>query len=276
MFSRPPRLAALAAAALLASCALAGVAHAQAKPTVRLATSSALEQTGLLAWLLPKFTADTGVVVEVHAVDATRAFELGKRGAVDVIWVDDRPSEEFFVAQRHALERREVMYVDYVIGGPRTDPAAIGDSGSAPGALKEIAETKSPFVSRGDGSGAHAAERRVWNAAGRVPETGAGTWYFSANARAPEMLALAGAKQAYFLIDQPSWLALKNHYALIELAKGGAMLQVPYGVLVVNDLKHATARYALGKRLADWLTGSQGRALIAKFEIADKPVYFVR
>lgn len=272
MSARWRRLGALAAAALLAASA----AHAEAKPTVRLATSSALEETGLLAWLLPKFTADTGIAVEVHAVDAARAFELGKRGAVDVLLVDDRPSEEFFVAQRHSLERREVMYVKYLIGGPRTDPAEIGDSGSAPGALRAIAETKSPFVSRGDGSGAHELEKRLWNAAGRVPETGAGVWYFTAAARAPQMLALAGKRQAYFLIDEPSWHALRDHYALIGLAEGEAMLQVPYGVLVVNDLKHAGARYALGRKLADWLTGTQGRTLIPKFRIAEKPVYFVR
>jgi tungstate transport system substrate-binding protein len=262
---------------LLAAVALLGALAASAeRPTVRLATSTALEETGLLAWLLPKFTADSGVEVSVRAVDATRAFELGKRGEVDVLLVDDRASEDFFVSQRHALERREVMVVEYLIGGPRTDPAQIGDSGSAPGAVKAIAETQSPFVSRGDGSGAAATEKRLWNAGGRVPETGAGTWYFSARASAPRMLALAGAKQAYFLIDRPSWLALKNHHGLIELVNGGALLQTPYGVLVVNDLKHKAARFALGKRLADWLTGTQGRALIPKFKIAEKYPYSVR
>lgn len=243
---------------------------------VRLATTRALEETGLLAWLLPKFTADTGIPVQVLAVDSLRAFELGKRGEADVLLVDDRASEEFFVSQRHATQRREVMVVDYLIAGPRSDPAEIGDSGSAPGAAKAIAETQSPFVSRGDGSGGHETEKRLWSAAGRIPETGAGTWYFTAQASAPGTLALAGQKQAYLVIDRPSWLALKNHYGLIELANGGPLLQTPYGVLVVNDLKHKTARFALGKRFADWLTGSQGRALIAKYEIAEKFPYQVR
>ncbi len=264
---------ALLAAATLLVAAAAGAAE---KPTVRLATTRTLDETGLLAWLLPKFTADTGVAVEVLAVDAARAFALGKRGEADVLLVDDRASEEFFVSQRHATQRREVMVASYLIAGPRSDPAEIGDSGSAPGAMKAIAETKSPFVSRGDGSGAHEAEKRLWNAAGRVPETGAGTWYFVANASAPATLALAGQKQAYLLIDRASWLALKNHYGLIELVNGGPLLQTPYGVLVVNDLKHAGARFALGTRLADWLTGSQGRALIAKYEIAEKQPYTVR
>jgi tungstate transport system substrate-binding protein len=253
-----------------------GGARAAKPPTARLATSTALEQTGLLAWLLPKFTADTGVEVEVLAVDAARAFELAKRGEVDVLWVDDRASQDFFTSQRHASAPREVMVVEYLIGGPRTDPAEIGDSGSAPGAAKAIAETKSPFVSRGDGSGAYETEKRLWNAAGRVPETGEGTWYFRARASAPEMLALAGEKQAYFLIDRPSWLALRNHYGLIELVNGGALLQTVYSVQVVNDLKHKTARFALGKKLADWLTGTQGRTLIAKFRIAEKYPYTVR
>lgn len=264
---------AIAAAATLLAAQPASAAE---KPVVRLATAAALEETGLLTWLLPKFTADTGVDVKVLAVDATRAFELGKRGEADVLLVDDRASEDFFVSQRHATERREVMVVEYLIGGPRTDPAGIGDSGSAPGAAKAIAEAKSTFVSRGDGSGAFATEKRLWNAAGRVPETGAGQWYFGANATAPGMLALAGQKQAYFLIDKPSWLALRNHYGLIELVNGGPILETSYGVLVVNDLKHKTARFALGKKFADWITGTQGRALIARFRIAEKYPYIVR
>ena len=251
-------------------------AQAADKPSVRLATTTALDETGLLAWLLPKFTSDTGVSVQVLAVDAKRAFELGKRGEADALLVDDRESEDFFVSQRHASERREVMYVEYLLGGPRTDPAGIGDSRSAPGAAKAIAETKSTFVSRGDGSGAFEKEKRLWAAAGRVPEAGAGAWYFTANARAPRMLALAAEKRAYFLIDRPSWLALRNHYGLIDLANGDPILQNPYGVLVVNDLQHKTARYALGKKLGDWLVGAQGRRLIAQFRVTAKQVYFVR
>jgi tungstate transport system substrate-binding protein len=272
MFVRKLRLGLLLTAALLTAAS----AGAQAKPSVRLATTAALEQTGLLAWLLPKFTADTGIAVNVLAVEAKGAFELGKRGEADVLLVDDRAFEDFYVSQRHAIERREVMYVEYLIAGPRTDPASIGDSGSAPGAAKLIAETKSPFVSRGDGSGAHEAEKRLWAAAGRIPEAGAGAWYFSANAAAPAMLELAGAKQAYCLIDRPSWLALRNHYGLIDLVNGDPILRVAYGVLVVNDLKHKGARFPAGKQLADWLTGAQGRTLIAKFQVAEKQVYFVR
>ena len=261
---------------LAAALLWAGAAAAAEKPVVRLATTSALEQTGLLAYLLPKFTADTGVEVKVLAVDAQRAFELGKQGEADVLLVDDRSGEEFFVSQRHATGRREVMVVDYLIGGPRTDPASIGDSGSAPGAAKLIAEAKAPFVSRGDGSGAAATEKRLWNAAGRVPESGVGAWYFAAGASAPGMLELAGKKQAYFVIDRPSWLALRNHYGLIELVNGGALLQTPYSVLVVNDLKHKAARFALGKKFSDWITGAQGRGLIARYRIAEKNPYIVR
>ncbi len=272
MFMRKLSLGLLGAAVGLAAPA----AHSEARPTVRLATTTALQETGLLAWLLPKFTADTGIAVTVHAVDAKRAFELGKRGEVDVLLVDDRASEEFFVSQRHAHPRREVMFVEYLFGGPRSDPAQTGDGVSAPGAARAIADTKSRFVSRGDGSGAHEAEKRLWAAAGRVPETGAGDWYFAANASAPEMLALAGAKQAYFVIDRASWLSLRNHYGLIALANGGPLLQNPYGVLVMNDLKHKSARFALGKQLADWLTGTQGRTLITRFRVAEKQVYFVR
>lgn len=256
--------------------ALASAAAAAERPVVRLATASALQETGLLAYLLPKFTADTGIEVKVLAVDAERAFELGKRGEVDALLVDDRASEEFFVSQRHALERREVMFVDYLIAGPRNDPAELGDAGSAPGAFKAFSELQQPFVSRGDGSGAVALERRLWNQAGRVPEVGAGTWYFAANATLPKTLALAGEKRAYVLVDKPSWLNERNHYGLIELVNGGVQLQNAYGVLVVNDLKHKTARHAPAKKLADWLVGPQGRSLIPKFKIAEKFPYQVR
>jgi len=271
------RMRVVGAASVVAAVLFAGAsAPAADKPVVRLATTTALEETGLLAWLLPKFSADSGVDVQVLAVDATRAFELGKRGDADVLLVDDRASEDFFVSQRHATARREVMVVEYLIAGPRTDPAEIGDSVGPPGAMKAIAETKSAFVSRADGSGAHVTEQRLWAAAGRVPETGVGTWYFAAKDSAPGTLTLAGSKRAYVLIDKPSWLALRDHFGLIELVNGGPLLQSSYGVLVVNDLKHKTARFALGKKLADWLTGTQGRSLIARFEIAEKTPYLVR
>jgi tungstate transport system substrate-binding protein len=256
--------------------ALAGGAQAAPKQSVRLATTTALQETGLLAYLLPKFTADTAIEVEVLAVDAARAFELGKRGEADALLVDDRAGEDFFVSQRHATERREVMYVEYLIAGPRNDPAELGDGASAPGAFKAFSERQQPFVSRGDGSGAALLEQRLWNLAGRVPAVGAGTWYSTASASMPRTLAIAGEKRAYVLIDKPSWLREKNHYGLIELVNGGVQLQVPYGVLVVNDLKHKGARYAPAKKLADWLTGTQGRTLIPKYKIAEKFPYSVR
>ncbi|MBM4382808.1 MAG: substrate-binding domain-containing protein [Deltaproteobacteria bacterium] len=256
--------------------ALAGAAHAAPKQSVRLATTSALVDTGLLAYLLPKFTADTGIEVQVLAVDATRAFELGKRGEADALLVDDRAGEDFFLSQRHATERREVMYVEYLVAGPRNDPAELGDGASAPGAFKAFSERQQAFVSRGDGSGTVALEKRLWNQAGRVPDVGAGTWYFSANASMAKTLALAGEKRAYVLVDKPTWLREKNHYGLIELVDGGVQLQNGFGVLVVNDLKHKTARYAPAKKLADWLTGTQGRTLIPKFKIAEKFPYMVR
>lgn len=267
------------AAAFAAGCSLAAFAApalAAEKASVRLATTTTLEEVGLLAYLLPKFTADTGIPVEVLAVDAKRAFELGKRGEADALLVDDPSTEQFFVSQRHAVSRREVAVAEMLIAGPRTDPAGIGDSGSPPGAFKAIAETKSPFVTRGDESGTHVLEKRMWNMAGRVPESGAGSWYFSVHGRMPEALALAGEKRAYLAIDRATWLAQRNHYGLIELVNGGATMENPISVLVVNDLKHKGARYAPAQKLADWLTGSQGRTLIARFKIAEKAPFAVR
>jgi tungstate transport system substrate-binding protein len=249
--------------------------RAAEKPFITLASSSAPVDSGLLAQLLPKFTADTGIEVRVRSVGLTQAFALGKRGEVDVLLVNDRAAENLFVTDRHALERRDFMYGDFVIIGPRTDPANIGDAPSAPGAFKLVVASKAPFITRGDDSGTHRAEQRIWSAAGRVPESGRGEWYFATPGGLSAAVALSAEKRGYTLVDRANWLALADRRALIELVSRDLLLRDSYSVLVVNDLKHRGVKFAQGKQLADWLTGHQGRVLISAFRIAEKQVYFV-
>ena len=250
-------------------------ASAAEKPFITLATSNAPVDSALLVQLLPKFTADTGIEVRVRSVGLRQAFALGKRGEADVLLVNERAAENLFVADRHALERRDVMYGDFVIVGSRTDPANIGDAPSAPGAFKLIVAKQAPFITRGDDSGTHRAEQRLWSAAGREPDSGKGAWYFAAPGGQAAAVALAAEKRGYTLVDRANWLALADRRALIELVSRDLLLRDSYSVLVVNDLKHRGAKFALGKKLADWLTGHQGRVLISAFRVAEKQVYFV-
>lgn len=266
------RIALVALALALGSGAAAPAAE---KPFLTLATSNAPVESGLLAQLLPKFTADTGIEVRVRSVGLTQAFALGKRGEADVLLVNDRAAENLFVADRHALEARDVMYGDFLIVGSRIDPANIGDAPSAPGAFKLIVEKKAPFITRGDDSGTHRAEQRIWSAAGRVPDSGKGEWYLPASGGLGAVIGLAAEKSGYALVDRANWLALANRRALIELVSRDLLLRDSYSVLVVNDLKHRGAKFAFGKKLADWLTGHQGRVLISAFRVAEKQVYFV-
>jgi tungstate transport system substrate-binding protein len=261
-----------AAAALLA---LAPVALRAERPFITLATTTSTQDSGLLEYLLPKFTTDTGIEVRVVAVGTGRALELGKRGDADVLLVHDRAAEELFVKDRHALERRDVMYNDFLVVGPATDPANVGDVHLASAAFSRISDKQATFVSRGDDSGTHKAEQRLWAAAGRDPRVGSGKWYLEAGGGMAATLAMAGEKRAYTLTDRASWLALPNRRGLLELLAGDPSLRNNYGVMVVNDFKHKGVKFALGKKLADWLTSYQGRTLIAKFRVADKQVFFV-
>ena len=263
----------------LAIVSLAGLLGASAgvaeeRPFITLATTTSTQDSGLLDELLPKFSAASGLDVRVVTVGTGRAIELGRNGDADVLLVHDRASEDAFVLEGHASARRDVMFNDFLVVGPSADPA--GATGvSVAVAFQRIAETQSPFISRGDDSGTHKAEKRLWAGAARDPLPGSGVWYFEAGGGMGATLVMAGEKRAYTLTDRATWLALKDPRGLAELVSGDPKLRNDYGVMVVNPAKHPGVKAELAQQLADWLTGAAGREAIAAFRVAGKQVFFL-
>jgi tungstate transport system substrate-binding protein len=264
-------LIAAAGAALLAGATPLG---AEERPFITLATTTSTQDSGLLDDLLPKFTATTGIEVRVVAVGTGRAIEIGKSGDADVLLVHDRASEDAFVAEGHAPARRDVMYNDFLVVGPSADPAhAKGADVSR--AFAAIADVQAPFISRGDDSGTHKAEKRYWVIAARDPSPGSGTWYLEAGGGMAATLSMAAEKSAYTLTDRATWLALKNRAGLVELVSGDVRLRNEYGVMVVSAAKHPGVKAELGEKLAAWLTGDAGRAAIDAFRVGGEQVFFL-
>jgi len=268
--TRRKLMAASAATLLLGAAALAG----EERAFITLATTTSTQDSGLLDDLLPRFTAATGIEVRVVAVGTGRAIEIGKSGDADVLLVHDRASEDAFVAEGHATSRRDVMYNDFLVVGPSNDPAGAKGADVAR-AFASIADAKRHFVSRGDDSGTHKAEKRYWAAAARDPLPGSGAWYLEAGGGMGATLSMAGEKDAYTLTDRATWLAMKNRGGLVELVSGDPRLRNDYGVMVVSAAKHPGVKAELGEKLAAWLTGDAGRAAIAAFRVGGEPVFFL-
>ena len=266
------RRRALLAAASLALASVAALAGE--RPYLTLATTTSTQDSGLLAELLPRFTAESGIDVRVVAVGTGRALEIGKSGDADVLLVHDRASEDAFVAAGHAAARRDVMYNDFLVVGPVSDPARAKGTDAAR-AFAAIFEAKGPFVSRGDDSGTHKAELRCWAAAGRDPRPGSGVWYFEAGGGMAATLGMAAEKAAYTLTDRATWLAMPDPRGLSELVAGDARLRNDYGVMVVDAEKHPGVKAELGERFASWLSGPSGRAAIAAFRVKGRQVFFL-
>ena len=260
--------------ASIASMLVAGAGAAEERPFITLATTTSTEDSGLLDDLLPKFSAASGLDVRVVAVGSGRAIELGTNGDADVLLVHDRALEDAFVAEGHASARRDVMHNDFLVVGPSADPAGARGQ-SAATAFQRIADKHAPFVSRGDDSGTHKAEKRLWAGAARDPLPGSGAWYFEAGGGMGATLVMASEKLAYTLTDRASWLALKDPRGLAEVASGDPKLRNNYGVMVVSAAKHPGVKAELAQQLADWLTGAAGREAIAAFQVAGKQVFFL-
>ena len=239
----------------------------QAKPcaakSIKLATTTSTDNSGLLAELLPPFTREYGIEVEVIAVGTGKAMKHGENGDVDVILVHARQAEDKFVAEGYGVNRRGVMHNDFIIVGPGTDPAGIRGLKDAVEALRRIAGTESPFVSRGDDSGTHKNEKRLWRDAGIEPE---GKWYMSAGQGMGAVLQIAGEKQWYALTDRGSYLAYKSKIGLEVLVEGDKRLFNPYSVIAVNPAKHPHVKYVEAMTLIGWLTSQQGQKIIAGFK----------
>lgn len=263
------RLAALVLLPLLS------LGAADEKPFLTLASTTSTNDSGLFASILPRFEADTGIAVRVVAVGTGQALEIGRRGDADALLVHDRASEDRFLADGLASLRRDVMYNDFVIVGPSVDPAGIRGGTKAPAALATIAAQRAAFVSRGDDSGTHKAEARLWSAAGIEPEGASGGWYRETGSGMGATLNVAAELPAYTLSDRATWLAFRNRRELTILVEGDASLRNAYGVLVVNPARHPHVKAELAMRFADWLTGAEGRAAIEAFRIDGQRLFFV-
>ena len=240
---------------------------------ITLSSTTSTENSGLFAYLLPMFTAKTGIEVRVVAVGTGAALKIGERGDSDVVLVHARAAEDAFIAQGFGVERRDVMYNDFIIVGPASDPAGIRGSRDASAALAAIAKAAAPFASRGDNSGTHKAELRLWTAAGIDPRPGSGKWYFELGSGMGATLNIAAAKGAYSLSDRGTWIAFRNRRNLVVAVEGDARLFNPYGVMLVNPARHPHVKRAEAMAFIDWLTGTEGQAAIAGFKIGGQPLF---
>jgi tungstate transport system substrate-binding protein len=249
---------------------LAGTVFAQDALVVASTTST--EQSGLFGWILPKFEQATGIKVRVVAVGTGQALDIGRRGDADVLFVHDRAAEDKFVVEGYGNYRKDVMYNDFIFVGPKNDPAKIRTAGSALNALKAIAASGQPFVSRGDKSGTHAAELRLWKEAGIDPKALAG--YKETGSGMGPTLNMAAATDAYTLADRATWYAFKNRRELDLVLAGDPVLFNPYGVIPVNPARHPHVKKEAAERFAQWLTSPAGQQAIAAFRADGHQVFF--
>ena len=257
-----------AASLLIAFCATAG---AQAPASIVLASTTSTEQSGLFSHLLPVFTKATGIAVKVVALGTGQALDMGRRGDADVLLVHDPAAEEEFVKQGFGLKRMPVMYNDFIVAGPKADPAAAAGSDVVQAFVK-LANANAPFVSRGDKSGTHAAELRYWKLAGK--DTAKGSGYRECGCGMGPALNMAAATGSYLLSDRGTWLAFKNRADLTIVVQGDPRLFNPYGVIVVNPARHPHVKLAAAQAFADWLVSAQGQATIAGYQVGGESLFF--
>jgi tungstate transport system substrate-binding protein len=270
---RRPLLAAAAALCALVVAGFAGSAVA-ADRFITVASTTSTENSGLFGHLLPQFRETTGIEVRVVAVGTGQAVRLAERGDAGVLLVHHRPSEDKFVADGFGVRRHDVMYNDYIIVGPRSDPAGVRGLRDAAQAFTRIAEAGAPFASRGDDSGTHKAELALWKAAGRDVKAASGTWYRESGSGMGATLNTASGLGAYALADRGTWISFRNKDDLELLVEGDPRLFNPYGVVLVNPQRHPQVKAADGQRFIDWLTSPAGQGAIADFRVNGEPLFF--
>ncbi|MCB1966703.1 MAG: substrate-binding domain-containing protein [Candidatus Accumulibacter sp.] len=240
---------------------------------LRLATTTSTDNSGLLRAILPQFEQQQGVRVQVISVGTGKALKLAENGDVDVVLVHDRQAEEAFVAAGHSRERRDVMYNDFVLVGPKSDPAGLRGGLDILAALRRIAAAGAPFVSRGDDSGTERKEKSYWQRLG-ITVTGA-PWHVSAGRGMGEVLTMAGEMQAYTLSDRATFASYQAKTGLEILVQGDARMFNPYGIMAVSPAKYPDINSRDAMALIDWLTGDGGRAAISAFRPKGEQLFFV-
>jgi tungstate transport system substrate-binding protein len=263
---------------LLAGAALASIVTtsplAAREEYITVASTTSTQSSGLFEHLLPKFENETGIKVRVIAVGTGQALDMGRRGDADVVFVHDKTAEEKFVAQGYGVGRKEVMYNDFVIIGPKTDPAKITGGNDVLAALKKIKATQAPFVSRADKSGTHAAELRYWKAAGIDIGKDKGPWYKETGSGMGAALNTASGLNGYIFSDRGTWLNFKNRGDLGILVEGDKRLFNQYGIMLVNPAKHAHVKKTYGELFVNWVASPVGQRAIADYKINGEQLFF--
>jgi len=259
---------ALTAAILVASMSLPASAQT---PSIVVASTTSTEQSGLFSVLLPEFKKASGIDVKVVALGTGQAIDMGRRGDADVLFVHDKVAEEKVVAEGFAVKRLEVMYNDFVVVGPASDPVKVKGNDVVE-ALKKLSAANGPFISRGDKSGTHAAELRFWKMADLADKQGSG--YKSCGCGMGPALNMASSSNAYALTDRGTWLNFKNRGDLKLLVEGDQRLFNQYGVMLVNPAKHPHVKAADGQKFIDWLISPVGQGVIASYKIGGEQLFF--
>ena len=258
---------------LLIAITLAGSAQA-AERYITVASTTSTEQSGLFKHLLPIFEKKAGIQVRVVAVGTGQALDIGRRGDADVVLVHARPLEEKFMAEGQGVKRFDVMYNDFVLIGPKSDPAHVRGMKDVVAAFRKIKEVQAPFVSRGDRSGTHFAELEIWKLAGIDIGKEKGPWYRDTGQGMGPALNTAAAMNAYILSDRGTWLSFKNRADLAVAVEGDRRLFNQYGLMLVNPAKHPNVKADLGQQFVDWLISREGQDAIASYKINGEQLFF--
>ena len=258
---------------LLAACTFAAGARAQ-EPFIVVASTTSTEQSGLFGYLLPAFEKDTGIKVRVVAVGTGQALDIGRRGDADVVFVHDKAAELKWLAEGNGVQRYPVMYNDFVLIGPKSDPAHVAGGKDITAALKKVEEAKAPFVSRADKSGTYAAELRLWKDAGIDIAAAKGPWYKETGSGMGPALNTASGLGAYILADRGTWLNFHNRGPLEIVVQGDERLFNQYGVMLVNPEKHPKVKKDLGQKFIEWLVSKRGQDVIASYRINGEQLFF--
>jgi tungstate transport system substrate-binding protein len=248
-------------------------AHA-ADSFITVASTTSTEQSGLFRHILPIFEQKTGIRVRVVALGTGQALDMGRRGDADVVFVHDEGAEEKFVAEGYGVKRLPVMYNDFVLIGPKSDPAGVKGGKDITEAFRKIRTAQAPFVSRGDKSGTHAAELRLWKIAGIEMPAAKGPWYRETGSGMGPALNTASSMNAYILADRGTWLSFKNRGDLAILVEGDQRLFNQYGVILVNPARHKHVKEDMGRSFINWIVSPEGQRAIAAYKVGGEQLFF--
>jgi tungstate transport system substrate-binding protein len=261
----------LSGAAATVAIGWLSLSSVHAQEVIRLSTTTSTESSGLLKHLLPTFEAKTNSKVHVISVGTGKALELAKNGDVDVTLVHARPLEDKFVAAGHGVNRRDVMYNDFIIVGPKSDPAGVKGTKDVIGAMKRIADSNAKFISRGDNSGTDQMEKSYWKEAGIKPE---GSDYVSAGLGMGQVLTMAGEMGGYTLTDRATYIAYQDRTGLDIVVQGDAKMFNPYGIIAVNPKHHPSVNHKGAMQLIEWITSPESQKMIDAFRVDGQQVFF--